>query len=262
MSTDRLNPPIGASLECASIAVTAASSAVAKLGPADVGEPTDPQHDQRFGDHPGGASTMTGSVSLLAAVATAVRGAQPIVMQLSSAGRQIEVQLWPREQRYVCVSDLAGLASDEFLRLTLVRLSACASAEAPSPMLRPVPGARSWPLAPLLWRLAMHSGSGELLPEIAGPVLYRVAPGLSPEGLPNHPAALALILRLRGRPVTLDELSGHTVLGKARAKRLLNALHLQCSLIVSKVPTTPSLHDAPGRGRTPVLARLRDTVAW
>jgi len=262
VSTDRLNPPIAVSHECASIAVTASSGAVSKLGPADFGELPEPQHGLPLGEHHAGANAMTASASLLVAVAAVVRGAQPIVMQLSSAGRQIEVQLWPREQRYVCVSDLAGLASDEFLRLTLVRLGACASAEAPSPTLRPVAGARSWPLAPLLWRLAMHSGSGELLPEIAGPVLYRVAPGLSPAGMPNQPAALALVLRLRGRPVTLDELSGHTVLGKARAKRLLNALHLQSSLMVTKVPTAPSLHDAPGRGRARALARLRDTVAW
>jgi hypothetical protein len=102
----------------------------------------------------------------------------------------------------------------------------------------------------------MHCGPGELLPEIAGPVAYRVSPNLSPAGLPNNPATLALVQRLRGQPATLDELSGRTVLGRARAKRLLNGLHLQSSLIVSRLPAVATLHDAPGQGRRMNCARL------
>ena len=41
-----------------------------------------------------------------------------------------------------------------------------------------------YPLAPLLWELAMRGLRRELLPEITGPAVYRVAPGLEIDSLP------------------------------------------------------------------------------
>jgi len=199
---------------------------------------------------------MLTATSLLEAVAAVVRNAPSGVMQLASADGQIDLQFWPREQRYVCATDLARLAPGDFQRLCQIRFKASAAAEPPSATHLLDRRHKSWPWAPLLWRLAMHSGPGDLLPEIAGPVAYRVSPTLSPTGLPNNPATAALVQRLRGQPATLDELSGGTVLGRARAKRLLNGLHLQSSLIVSRLPSAAATHDVPGTSRRRDCARL------
>src|SRR5215471_19235715 len=90
------------------------------------------------------------------------------------------------------------------------------------------------PMAQLLWELAMRGGRTELLPEIAGPALYRVTPGLQLGSLPvagNLPAA---IYRLRQAGATLTDITEWPGFDRERAVRLLNALYLQAGLMVSR----------------------------
>ena len=90
------------------------------------------------------------------------------------------------------------------------------------------------PLAPLLWELAMRGPRRELLPEIAGPAVYRVAPGLDIAALPANGALSMAMQRMARQTATLRELADWPGMGRARAIRLLNALYLQSGLIVSR----------------------------
>jgi hypothetical protein len=90
------------------------------------------------------------------------------------------------------------------------------------------------PLAPLLWEMAMRGPRRELLPEIAGPAVYRVAPGLDVAALPANGALPAAMQRLARQTATLRELADWPGMGRERAIRLLNALYLQSGLIVSR----------------------------
>ena len=89
-------------------------------------------------------------------------------------------------------------------------------------------------LGPVLWELALRGARNTLLPEIAGPVAYRVAPGIDLGALRVRGALLASIQRLQGERVTLREMIEWPGLDAERAARLLNALYLQSGLIVSR----------------------------
>jgi len=89
-------------------------------------------------------------------------------------------------------------------------------------------------LAPLLWEMAMRGLRRELLPEIAGPAVYRVAPSLDTSALPAIGAVMAAIQRLARQSASLRELADWPGMDRERATRLLNALYLQSGLIVSR----------------------------
>jgi hypothetical protein len=82
----------------------------------------------------------------------------------------------------------------------------------------------------------MRGGRSELLPEIAGPAVYRVTPGLQLSGLPIAGGApmLAAIYRLRREAASLREISEWAGFDREKAARLLNALYLQAGLMVSR----------------------------
>ena len=90
------------------------------------------------------------------------------------------------------------------------------------------------PLTPLLWALALRGPRRDLLPEIAGPAVYRVSPALDIEALPVTGAIRAAILRLRHQATSLAGLAAWPAFDRERAARLLNALYLQAGLIVSR----------------------------
>jgi hypothetical protein len=89
-------------------------------------------------------------------------------------------------------------------------------------------------LATLLWQLALHGPRDELLPEIAGPARYRLAPGVPLRSLPMDAWILPMLQRLRGEASTLDDLAPRTALGRARARRMLNAIYLQGRLMITR----------------------------
>ncbi len=74
----------------------------------------------------------------------------------------------------------------------------------------------------------------DLLPEIAGPAVYRVAPVLDIEKLPASGALMPAIVRLARQTATLREMAEWPGMDRERAIRLLNALYLQSGLIVSR----------------------------
>lgn len=182
----------------------------------------------RFTDEPG-------SIELLPAMAASVRHGRPLAMDLANAQGPFRLSVFPRHQLFHSTVDLLGLRPAEFARLRLIGL-------APEIMLSPVApdGGRLGtlhyaPLSPLLWQLAEHGDRAGLLPEIAGPATYRMAPGFEFRDLPIDVSAMPLLQRLRAGPSTLEDLSRWTVRGSGRVCRLLNALYLRSRLIVSRV---------------------------
>lgn len=94
--------------------------------------------------------------------------------------------------------------------------------------------AEHFALGVLLWELALRGNRDTLLPEIAGPAAYRVAPGVDLGGIKLSGAIQAAVEKLQRNTTTLRDLSEWPGFDKERAVRLLNALYLQAGLIVSR----------------------------
>lgn len=187
---------------------------------------------KRFVDDPDGAE-------LLAVVAAGVRHARALRLQLELHRLRIHLSLLPRDQVHRCSVDLCTLPSHDLgcLRLVHVEPDALPGRDA---------GAlHGRPLGPLLWALAMHGPRDELLPEIAGRVKYRLAPGTDVQQLDVGDDVQALLHRLWCESSSLEELTDATAVAPARVRRLLNALYLQSGLMISRAFSS--------RSRAPVL---------
>lgn len=194
---------------------------------------------RRFAHEPGGAE-------LLAVVAAGVRHARAVVMYLQHGGVVISVSVLPREQLFHCAVDLCALPVEALGRLRLLHvepeLDLIGTGGSP---LQP-PTSLLGPLAPLLWLLALHGPRSDLLPEVAGPVKYRLAPTWSASGLPIDVDLAPLLERMRSDSASLEELADWTVPQRLPVRRLLNALYLQSGLIVTRAFST-TLREPPTR---------------
>ena len=176
-----------------------------------------------------------GSSEVLEVVAACVRHAKRVTIHLQFEDRVLPLTVFPEERLVHCPIPMA-----QFLAFALTNLSVMHVEPA---LLRP-PGDPETalvgeerlhsPLAPFLWELAMRGNRHELLPEIAGPAVYRVTPGLDWSQLPANGALLAAIKRLRRESTNLRDISDWPGMDKERAIRLLNALYLQAGLMVSR----------------------------
>ncbi len=195
---------------------------------------------KRFADEPGGTE-------LLPVLAASVRHARPLALHLQHGRSVLRLSVFPRDQLFHCPQNLCALSHAELARLRLVHVE-------PEGLLAPFApdGSRCstlefGALAPLLWLLALHGARGELLPEIAGTVSYRLAPGVTMRGLPIDRSDMPLLQHLQRSTSSLDELAGWTVLDPTRVRRLLNALYLQSGLIISRAFTVPPRDAAAAR---------------
>lgn len=197
------------------------------------------QADLQRADQRGGISET------VEVIAACVRHSSRVTIYLQCAGRVLPLSVFPHERLVHCPMDLAELVERHLPELRVLHVE--------SALLRP-PGDLDTALVaedhlchalgPLLWELAMRAQRNELLPEIAGPAIYRVAPGLDVEALPAKGAVYAAILRLGREAATLRDMVGWPGLDRERAARLLNALYLQAGLIISR-----SHPDATGKAR-------------
>jgi hypothetical protein len=174
------------------------------------------------------------SSELLEVVAACVRHAKRVTIQLQLDERVVPLTVFPEERLVHCPLPMAQLLEkSDALRVLHVE-----------PALLQPPGNEESglvgesrlhaPLSPLLWDLAMRGLRTELLPEIAGPAVYRVTPGLELGSLPVSGTMLAAIYRLRRESATLRDISDWAGFDRERAVRLLNALYLQAGLMVSR----------------------------
>lgn len=167
---------------------------------------------------------------LLPVIAASVRHVRPVAMLVGLAGRSSALVIDPRSQTFLCDTDLSSLAAPDLGSLRLERVDAGSQPRAPHGTLRP------GPLAELLWRVALYGSTDELLPEIGGRAMYRAATSMRLPGAILSPEHLRVLARLTGTPASLAELQDLVADG-AQVRRVLNALYLQGSLIVTRLMT-------------------------
>jgi hypothetical protein len=181
----------------------------------------------------------------LEVIAACMRHREPALLYLGLGPLVWPVTVFPQERLYHSPRAVEELgASAPLAQLKLI------SAERPG--LRP-PGhvARDrvgaehkyHPIDGLTWAVALFGPRRDLLNEIGGRSAYRLAPGRASD-LPYAPGALApAVQRLRGASVALRDIARWPGLSVERASRLLNALYLDCALMVTR--SHPAARDEP-----------------
>ncbi len=168
-------------------------------------------------------------------LAACLRHAARLTIHLQCADRVVPLTVFATQRQVHCPMDLGELVERHLAGLRVMHVEPAQWQPPDDPQPGIVDVARSCqPLAPLLWELALRGPRRELLPEIGGPAVYRVAPGLDMRALPASGALKAAVQRLRRQAANLSEIAGWPALDRERAARLLNALYLQAGLIVSR----------------------------
>jgi hypothetical protein len=170
----------------------------------------------------------------LEVLAACVRHGRRVTVHLRCGDFVLPLTVCPPEQRVLCRADLLDHLFGHLDSVTLLMVEP-ALVRPPAEDDPPTPGpALHHPLGPVLWQLAIRGLRATLLPEIAGPAAYRVAPGLDTTGFALPNAEAAAVYRLRRESATLRTVSQWPGFDRDRAARLLNALYLQAGLIVSR----------------------------
>ena len=187
------------------------------------------QADLQRADHSGGVSET------VEVVAACVRHSTRVIIYLQCAGRVLPLTVFPQERLVHCPMDLNEFIDRHLAQARVMHVEPAVLRPPGDPERELIGESRLYhPLTPLLWELAMRGPRSELLPEIAGPAVYRVAPSLDIAAIPAPAAIKSVIERLRRRAVPLTSIAEWPALDRERAARLLNALYLQSGLIVSR----------------------------
>lgn len=170
-------------------------------------------------------------------LAACVRHAQPVTLHLQCGDRAVPLTVFPRERLVHCPISTdtlltAGKPELQVLHVEPALLSAPRETGAGSAQADHDGSFRA--LGSLLWKLAMQGGRRELLPEIAGPAMYRVSHGLEMGEVTLSSVLMSAVYRLRREPCHLRDIATWPGFDRERAMRLLNALYLQSGLIVSR----------------------------
>ena len=171
----------------------------------------------------------------LEVMASCVRHGKRVTIHLRCEEFAVPVTLFPTEALLHCPEDL--------LEFVYTHLSSVSVLMVEPAMLRP-PGADELPaagapklhhrLTSVLWKLATRGLRRTLLPEIAGPAAFRIAPGLDVGGLALTTAEAAAVYRLRRESATVRTIAEWPGFDRLHAVCLLNGLYLQSGLIVSR----------------------------
>jgi hypothetical protein len=177
-----------------------------------------------------GASSETVEV-----VAACIRHSTRVTIYLQCADRVVPLTVFPQERLVHCPMDLSELVERHLSQVRVMHIEP-ATLRPPGDEDRELIGESRMhhPLTPLLWELAMRGPRRELLPEIAGPAVYRVSPHLDISALPASGSLKAAAQRLRQKAMSISGIAGWPAFDRERAARLLNALYLQSGLIISR----------------------------
>jgi len=171
---------------------------------------------------------------VLEVLAACLRHSNDLALHLDRDGHVLPITVFPRQHLFHTPLPLDQLYATRFDSVRLLQVErAMLQPPADPPDELSAPAAMCHPLGPLLWHLALHGPRYELLPELAGPAVYRIAPDLTLP-VPVTGALGAAATRLRQEPMSLRALSAWPGFDAERAARLLNALYLQAGLIVSR----------------------------
>jgi hypothetical protein len=168
----------------------------------------------------------------LEVLAACVRHDSRATVHLQCGGFALPLTVFPQERLVHCRADLlqflyTHVAGTGLLLVEPAALRPPEPDEATDPSLH-------HPLGAVLWQLALRGLRTTLLPEIAGPAVYRVAPGLDLRPLTLANPDAAAVFRLRREWASARAIAEWAGFDKARATHLLNALYLQAGLIVSR----------------------------
>lgn len=168
-------------------------------------------------------------------IAACMRHAKHVTVHLQCGERVVPITVFPLEQLVHCPVPPAELVDQHLPQARVMHVEPA--------ILRPPGDAATWlvgaardhhPLPALVWDLAVRGTRTELLPEISGAAVYRVAPGLDLGALPASGAWLVAAHRMKERTWNLREIAAMPGMDAERAVRLLNALYLLAGLIVSR----------------------------
>ncbi len=171
---------------------------------------------------------------VLEVLAACLRHSQDMALHLDRDQHVLPLTVFPRERLFHTPLPLDTLYATRFDSVRLLQVER-AVLRAPGGRAEDLvaPADQCHALGPLLWHLALHGPRFELLPELAGPAVYRVAPDLEIPAVLSG-ALAAAVGRLRQEPVSLRALAAWPGFDRERAARLLNGLYLQAGLIVSR----------------------------
>jgi hypothetical protein len=171
----------------------------------------------------------------LEVMAACVRHAQRVTVHLQSDDKVVPLTVFPQERVVHCPIDMDAFVASRLTELQVLHVEPALLRPPGDPEQSLVGDLHQYhPLGPLLWELAMRGFRAELLPEIAPPAAYRIAPGVDLGGLHLAGAMLAAVERLQRQTTNLRDMSDWPGFDRERASRLLNALYLQAGLIVSR----------------------------
>ncbi len=175
-------------------------------------------------------------LDLLEVMAAALRHRRALQLHLRLDWRVLKLGIWPHDLLLDSPMPLAQLLALRLPELQVLRVEP-AQARADEDRTRAMPGAQGGsiePLAPLLWELALRGSRSQLLAEVAGVAAYRVAPSANLAPLALGGSLADAVARLREQASTLREIARWPGFDCERAIRLLNALYLQASLMISR----------------------------
>jgi hypothetical protein len=171
----------------------------------------------------------------LEVVAACLRHSSRVTIYLQCLERVLPLTVFPIERLVHCPMSMEELTQRHLPHVRVMHLEPATVRPPGDPERELIAASHLYhPIAPLLWHLALRGPRRELLPEIAGPAVYRVAPGFTADGLPISGALKAAIDRLRKQVTSVNGIAEWPAFDRERAMRLLNALYLQAGLIVSR----------------------------
>jgi hypothetical protein len=171
----------------------------------------------------------------LEVMAACLRHQESALLYLTHEELVWPITLFPAHSIYHCPRDISTASNKGLEHLKLV--------EVEPPGVRP-PGhwmhervgqaSHYCPLTPLLWRVALYGPRGTLLTEIGGTAAYRALVSVASHGLIAPGAMGSAAERLHRQSVSMREVASWPGMSVERASRLLNALYLAGSLMVTR----------------------------
>ena len=183
----------------------------------------DPTHRDREG------------LEALEVLAAAVRHGRALLLHLQHRYRVIPLTVFPADGSVHCALPLEQVLALELSDLRVLHVEPARLRPLGSHETTRIGEAPHYAtLSPLLWEVALRGARGELLPEIAGPAAYRVAPGSSLHLLGLAGTLAEAVERLRRQACNVREIAAWPGFDHERATRLLNGLYLHAALMVSR----------------------------
>jgi len=166
-------------------------------------------------------------LEMLEVLAAAVRHNRALLLHVEHEHRVIPVTLFPTQRQVHAPLSLAQLLAINLQDLRVLHVE-------PARINAADHAAELSPLGPLLWELALRGSRDALLPELAGTVAYRIAPGANLDGLALSGSLLEATTKLRRDTTALRTMAQWPGFDRERAQRMLNGLYLQAALMISR----------------------------